>query len=162
MENFGKYSSPANTPSPENYKLKWHKFLIYFALWLGALANAGTAFGCIAGTAYEGKSEQVYALYSQLRAVDLIWGIVLLALAANMIYVRFQLAGFRIGAPRKLSILYIANLVCSTGYLLAVSAVTHMSLSSIMSDVAVNLFGSILMLFINQNYYNKRLELFIN
>ena len=89
-------------------------------------------------------------------------GLVLLALAAYMIYVRFQLAGFRIDAPRKLSILYGANLGCSVVYLLAVSAATCLSLGSIMGDIAGTVFGSILMLFINQNYYNKRLELFVN
>ena len=94
--------------------------------------------------------------------MDLGWGLVLLALAAYMIYVRFQLAGFRIDAPRKLSILYGVNLGCSVVYLLAVSAVTRLSLGSIMGDIAGTVFGSILMLFINQNYYNKRLELFVN
>ena len=91
-----------------------------------------------------------------------LWHIGMLALAAYMIYVRFQLAGFRIDAPRKLSILYCANLGCSVVYLLAVSAVTKLSLGSMMGDIAGTVFGSILMLFINQNYYNKRLELFVN
>ena len=50
MDNFGQYNSPQNPPSPESFKLKWHKFLIYFALWAGALANAGSAVQCISGT----------------------------------------------------------------------------------------------------------------
>ncbi len=162
MENFGKYSSPANTPSPENYKLKWHKFLIYFGLWAGAILNASNAVLCINGTQYQERSEQVYSLFPGLRTVDLVWGIVLLAICAYMIYVRFQLARFRINAPRKLSTLYIVSLACTAVYLLAFSAVTHQSLGSFMGDIAASAFSSILMLFINQNYYNKRLELFIN
>ena len=39
---------------------------------------------------------------------------------------------------------------------------SRLSLGSIMGDIAGTVFGSILMLFINQNYYNKRLELFVN
>ena len=162
MDNFGQYNSPQNPPSPESFKLKWHKFLIYFALWAGALANAGSAVQCISGTVYGSESARVYTTYSGLRTVDMGWGLVLLALAAYMIYVRFQLAGFRIDAPRKLSILYGVNLGCSVVYLLAVSAATRLSLGSIMGDIAGTVFGSILMLFINQNYYNKRLELFVN
>ena len=155
MENFGQYNSPQNASSPENYKLKWHKFLIYFALFASMVL-------CINGTQYQERSEQVYSLFPGLRTVDLVWGIVLLAICAYMIYVRFQLAGFRINAPRKLSTLYIVSLACTAVYLLAFSAVTHQSLGSFMGDIAASAFSSILMLFINQNYYNKRLELFIN
>ena len=162
MENFGQYNGSQNASSPENYKLKWHKFLIYFALWAGAIMNTGNAVLCIQGTQYAERSEQVYALFPSLRTVDLFWGIVLLAIAAYMIYVRFQLAGFRINAPRKLSTLYIISLAASVLYLLAVSAVTHQALSSFISDIVASIFSSILMLFINQNYYNKRLELFVN
>ncbi|MBQ4435465.1 MAG: hypothetical protein II879_05155 [Clostridia bacterium] len=162
MENFGRYNGSPSGASPENFKLKWHKFLIWFALWMGALGNAVNAIGLIGGTAYVDQSEEIYAAFERLRVIDLVWGIVLLGLSAYMIYVRFQLAGFRIDAPKKLSILYVANLVCSLGYLLAVSSVTHLSLRTIMSEITVTLIGSILMLFINQNYYNKRLELFVN
>ena len=162
MDNFGQYNSPQNPPSSAGYKLKWHKYLIYFALWAGALANAGTAVQCISGTVYGSESAKVYATFSGLRTVDLGWGLVLLALSAYMIYVRFQLAGFRIDAPRKLSILYGADLGCSVVYLLAISAVTKQSLGSMTGNAAGTVFGSILMLFINQNYYNKRLELFVN
>ena len=162
MENFGQYNGSQDASSPDNYKLKWHKFLIYFALWAGAVVNAGSALRYINGTVYEENSEAVYALFSGLRTVDLAWGLVLLAMSAYMIYVRFQLAGFRIDAPRKLSILYIASLAASAVYLLALSAVTHQSLGSFMGDIVAPMFGSILMLFINQNYYGKRLELFVN
>ena len=162
MDNFGRYEPPQSAPSPENYQLKWHKFLIYFSLWAGAIINASQAITLIGGTAYGANTETLYRMYGSLKGIDLFWGIALLGLAGYMIYVRFQLAGFRIGAPKKLSILYIANLVCSLAYMLAVCAVTQLSLRDILSDIAVSLFGSIVMLFVNQNYYSKRLELFVN
>ena len=56
MDNFGQYNSPQNPPSPDSFKLKWHKFLIYFALWAGALVNAGSAVQCISGTVYGSES----------------------------------------------------------------------------------------------------------
>ena len=161
MENFGKYTGSQDAPQ-RSFQLKWHKFLIYFALWAGALINAGNAVMCINGTQYQEQSEQIYAMYSGLKTLDLAWGIVLLGICAYMIYVRFQLAGFRIGAPRKLSILYIMNLVCSLAYLLAFSAVTHLSLGAMASKIIPSIFSSILLLFLNQNYYSKRLELFVN
>ena len=38
---------------------------IWFALWMGALGNAGNAIGLIGGTAYEGQSEEIYAAFEQ-------------------------------------------------------------------------------------------------
>ena len=162
MDNFGRYEAQKDTASPQNYKLKWHKFLIYFSLWAGAIVNTAQAATLIRGEVYGSESSTIYGLYGGLKIVDFIWGIVMIGLAAYMIYVRFQLAGFRIGAPGKLTALYTASLAGSLVYLLAVSVVTHVSLGSVLGDIAVSLIGSVAMLFINQNYYNKRLELFVN
>ena len=32
--------------------MKWHKFLIYFGLWLGGISNALTGLGLVTGGAY--------------------------------------------------------------------------------------------------------------
>ena len=164
MENFGQYNGSQNASSPENYKLKWHKFLIYFALWASAVVNVGTAIMCIDGTIniYDGQNELIVSNYSRLRTVLLIRGLVLLAIVAYTIYTRFQLAGFRVNAPRKLSIFYGLNLAASLLYLLAISSITHMTISSLVGEIVMQIFINILMIFINQNYYSKRLELFVN
>ncbi len=160
MENFGKPVPPA--PSPENYQLKWHKFLIYFALWAGAVLNLSNAVACLNGTQYGNQAAQVYTVYSGMKTVDVIYGIALLALTAYMIYVRFELARFKIGAPSKLYVLYIINVVLGVLYTIVVSSVTRLPFSSLLSDSVGPIIGAVIMLFINQNYYNKRLELFIN
>ena len=163
MDNFGQPADAPNTPSPENYKLKWHKFLIYFSLWAGAVMNVYSGIRSISGAQYGTDSAQVYAYYGgSLKALDTAMGLVLLVLAVYTVYTRFQLAGFKIDAPRKLTVLYTANLVASVLYLLAASAVTKLPLSSFMSDMIGTIIGSIAMIFINQNYYNKRMELFVN
>ena len=164
MEGFGKYKGEGDASSPENYQLKWHKFLIYFGLWFIACSRAGTALMCMQGTVdlYSNQPELVYAQYSGLRTVIVARGIVLLAVVAYMIYVRFQLSGLRTGAPRKLSILFIANIAINLLYLLAVTVITDMTLTSLMGEITGTLFINIIMLFVNQNYYSKRLELFVN
>ena len=60
MDNFGQYSPRPTPPSSNEYQLKWHKFLIYFALWFSALGYLGSAISCFNGTQYGDNSEQNY------------------------------------------------------------------------------------------------------
>ena len=163
MDNFGQ-DRAQYSPSPTDYKLKWHKFLIYFSLWASALSNGLSGYQAVIGAHYGPESDQVYAIFgSGLRSLDMVMGFALFAIAAYSIYVRFQLADFRIGAPKKLTMLYIAHLAIGFGYILAVSAATKLPLSQFSApDMFSSIIGSVAMIFINQNYYNKRMELFIH
>lgn len=143
--------------------MKWHKFLIYFSLWAGALLSVGNGFQLLTGIYYSGYADQVYSYYNGLKAVDTIFGIMNIAIAIYMIYVRFQLAGFKQGAPGKLITLYSIDLVASFAYSLVVSGITHISLSQIMDSSAISgLVTAIVMIFINRSYYGKREHMFVN
>ena len=111
--------SYAGTAEPS---MKWYKFLIYFALFAGALLNVGNAFTVFTGAHYDGSAKYVYAMFGGLQAVDIIYGVVLIGLAVAAIYVRQQLAHFKKSAPKMFLVLYGANAVVGILYLAACSS----------------------------------------
>ena len=78
--------------------MKWHKFLIYFALWLGAVMNVISGFSLLTGSVYEAQgvsATQVYRAYEGLKGVDMLMGAATIALAVLLIVARFALAGYK-------------------------------------------------------------------
>ncbi len=69
-------TTPAYETTTPAYGMKWHKFLVNFSLWAGAVLNLIMGFACLA----EGAP---------------LYGLVLIGAAAYAIYVRFQLAKFK-------------------------------------------------------------------
>ena len=143
--------------------MKWHKFLIYFSLWAGALINFFNGLQLLNGSIYQGNADQVYSVFSGLKTVDMIFGIIYIAIAIFMIYVRFQLAGFKRGAPGKLISLYVIQLVALFAYTLVASVTIHIPWAEIFSSSIIpSLIVSIVMIFVNRYYYSKRAHLFVN
>ena len=143
--------------------MKWHKFLIYFSLWLSALGAVASGAQLLTGSQY-GTGDviaQVYEMYGGLKTIDMLFGILYIALAAFFIYTRFQLAGFKEGAPRKLMIAYILSFVLYVGYALAASSAVGIPFRELMtSQVASSIAGSVVMIIANNVYYKKRQHLF--
>ena len=108
--------------------------------------------------------DQIHQMFPLMALLDIAYGLMLIALAVSQIYVRFQLAGFREGAPEKLLYLYVAYLVTPLAYLLLATLATGVSL--IQPTIAANLLGYfitiVIMFLINKVYYNNRRELFVN
>lgn len=153
----------SSAPSPNDYQLKWHKFLIYFALWAGAVLNAATGVRYITGGIYDSEASRVYSSFPSLKPVDVAMGLVCVALAAYMLFVRFQLAGYKTGAPKKLVSLYLINAGINLIYLLAASAATGLSISQLIDTTFwSSVLGSAAFALINKNYYDKRAALFVN
>ncbi len=162
MDNGGFSPQELSKPRPENYELKWHNFLIYFALWAGGVMNVINGIQAITGSHYNGLAAQVYDRFPGIHGTDLVFGLCLLATAGFAVYTRYQLAGFRMGAPTKLLILYGVNTVLPLVYLFVVSGVSGAPIReltdfSTFSSLAV----SVGMIFANKTYYDKRIELFI-
>lgn len=167
--------SYAGTAEPS---MKWYKFLIYFALFAGALLNVGNAFTAFTGAHYDGSAKYVYAMFGGLQAVDIIYGVVLIGLAVAAIYVRQQLAHFKKGAPKMFLVLYGANAVVGILYLAAVLVIALASVSGYLSayvdpiDVALEIvpvaqifltiIGAAIYLVLNKIYFDKRAHLFTN
>ena len=143
--------------------MKWHRFLIYFALWASAVVQAATGARLLTGAIYGDQStaQQVYAYFQGVKTIDQIFGVLSLAMAAYLIYTRFQLAGMKEGAPGKLLLAYGGNLVLNVGYLVALSASTGIALTDIADgSITSSIISSLIMILANRVYYQKRAHLF--
>lgn len=120
---------------PKNYKLGWHKFLIYLNLWAVALLSfANGVIYCVIGIPY-----------ALLGVLDLFLGV-------YAIYVRFQLARFKQGAPKKLTIFGVI--------LIASNLLAAILLSDPEAGGAV--VWNVAFIFYSWRYYSSREELFVN
>ena len=158
------WEKPRQDPVPDTAltKMGWHKFLIYFALWAGAVMNIISAVGMFTGTIYEGAADMVYMAYPALHIVDLLYGGLLCALAFWMIYTRFALAKFRKPAPRMLNLVYIFAVSLSWFYSLTAAMLTGLPILEALASLVGSTISSALMILINTNYYRKRMHLFTN
>ena len=133
------YQQPVNSGTPD-MPMKWHKFLCYFGLWLGALLNGFSGVALL--TAGAGALSKVY-------------GILLLIIAVFDAYVAICMIKMKKGAPKMLILLYGITLVVNLLFMLISGGD---SLSSGIGSLA----GSALMIAINLTYYKKREHLFVN
>ena len=144
--------------SEKSFGLGWHKFMINFSLFAAALLNLCQGAQTIVGANYGDMAEQVYSYYDGLKHVDILYGCALIAMSVFCVYTRFQLAAFKRGAPRLLTILYSCVILLSLLYLALFDSVTGISMMD--SSVISNLAGSVTMAVINILYYKKRASLF--
>ena len=153
-----------SSPEPK-YGMKWHKFLIWFALWASLLMNFSSALQFWNGDAYGGAdyARQVYEQYAGLRMLDQVMGVVCIAIATFALVTRFSLARFRAVGPKQLIALYVLNGVISLAYMGVFSLITGLSLGQTAgSMVWSTLIGSAIMVLANLKYYQRRAELFVN
>ena len=159
----------------ENTKpLKWHKFMIYFSLWAGAVLALINSVSFFTGSVYGEYGRGVYQLFPLMQWIDIAYALALIAVAVYSIYTRFQLAGFRKDAPRKLLSLYAAGFIMNLAYVLCSAVIMTKRLIDLgYPDAAEkvwyfvgrsfwDLLPIVIMLLINKKYYGKRKELFVN
>lgn len=159
------YSAPHAPDSALLYPMKWFKFLIYFALFAGAIVNFFTGLGCITGLTYSFQSggevtaDIIYFYYGNaLRISDIAYGVVLIALAVFDIFTRFQLSGFKKNAPNCIIACYGISLVSGIIYLAAVSVI--IGANAFDASFIGSAIGSVIALTANAIYFNKRKLLF--
>ena len=140
--------------------MKWFKFIIYFQLWAGMLVNLVTAGKYFTGAYYEGNAEMVYRFFPALQPLDIVMGVVCLALAVYAVVVQRALAKFRAKGPMMYYLMYIVNTAATVLYLLIGSIIIGQS--AFTAEVAGSIIGSIVMLFVNIPYFNNRKHLFVN
>ena len=144
----GTDNAPVEVHEPEQpaHPMKWHKFLIYFQLFLAAILNALNGVGYFA------------AFFSDQSAIYIFRGVLCVVVAVLAIYVRFCLAGFRKNAPRVYSI--FLGITCALQILSLMDAFGT-GIYAVSSAVGA-LFAGVLMLVLNCLYYSKRADLFVN
>ena len=139
---------------------KWFHFLIYFALWAGAVMNVSEAVQYFTGSVYMKLGvtvDSVYRSFSDLKTLDLIYGFLLLALAVFRIYTRFSLAGYKANGPTCLYIMYGAEALAVLGYALCFSEITG---SGVEASMWGSLLMSVVMIVLNYFYFKKRAHYF--
>lgn len=135
------------------FPLKWHKFLIYFGLWIGAISNLISG-GLVFVTLSELMSRSGYFWYPRISLTGVaIYGIISVLLGIYGIVIRFRLANFRENAPQHLVALYVL------GSLLPFIVDKCFDLG--MGNNLGMIVGGILGALINSKYYGKRSSLFI-
>ncbi len=167
-QNFCLKCGAAITPPTEQHPMKWYKFLIYFSLFAGAVLNVIAAILYITGAVYPATSggqataKLVYEVYgSSLKTVDVLYGIVMLCLAAFCIVTRFKLSGFKKGAPVYLYVVYIADVVLTLIYNIALTAATNIPSIFTVSNIS-SIIATVIMVILNYIYFKKRQDLFVN
>ena len=140
--------------------MKWFKCIIYFQLWAGMLVNLVTAGKYFTGAYYEGNAEMVYRFFPALQPLDIVMGVVCLALAVYAVVVQRALAKFRAKGPMMYYLMYIVNTAVTVLYLIIGSIIIGQS--AFTAEVAGSIIGSIVMLFVNIPYFNNRKHLFVN
>ena len=158
-------AQPVMTEAPPAQELqpcemKWYKFLIYFALWAGAIVNLIDSLQFFTGSILGDDVEILYAYYPLLKVLNLAFALILVTYAVFAIYTRYRLAQFRQNGPVCLHALYLVQLAMVLIYWLAGSLILGewLDLASGFSD----LISSIVILCINIVYFRKRKHLFVN
>ena len=151
-------SFPASAALP----MKWHKFLIYFALWAGAILNGisgiSTLFSC-----FGGEYAAVYDAYPALLGLDIFSSLCLIGIAVFQFITRNALARFSRKAPQMVVWLYASTVILSVLQVVAVWLVSGVGLSYVMTpDMWLILIEGALMTWANQVYYRKRAAMFVN
>ena len=151
-----------------NRPLRWHKFLVYFSLWASAVFTFLRGAGFFALVMF-GDTDPQIPQPPALKALDIAYGVIYIALAVYNIYTRYQLARFKKGAPKHLLILYVIVPVVEALYIPLTFIAVDIPVSALLSDPAKAIGGTIggvfgiwLVCVLNKIYYDKRKELFIN
>ena len=153
-------SDPVGGIAAPQRGMKWFKFIIYFQLWAGMLVNLVTAGKYFTGAYYEGNAEMVYRFFPALQPLDIIMGVVCLALAVYAVVVQRALAKFRAKGPMMYYLIYIVSTAGTVLYLLIGSII--LGQSAFTAETAGSFLGALVMIFINIPYFNNRKHLFVN
>ncbi len=160
------YSTPVE--SVIQYPMKWFKFLIYFMLFFGAAVNFVIGVNYMTGGIYvtqtDGQvtADAVYSIYGGgLQMLDILYGIIMVAMAGFGVYTRFRLAKYKTNGPICIYIMYGAGVVLSLFYNVALFVVTGLN-QIFSSSIVTSALVSGLLIFWNYKYFTKRKELFVN
>ena len=135
----------AQAPDPSQYKMGWHKWLIYFILWLWMVIDASNGITCMQ-----------YAQYASGFLVVI--GLAYLAMAVVDVVVRFQLAKFKEGAPKMLLYLTLSSVAVELLFYITISSSPYFTVDS---SAATMIVARIAFAIGNHRYYASRSDLFV-
>ena len=153
-----------NFYSPQ-HPMKWHKFLVYFGLWAGALLSFVNGIRLLTGSVYgsEYNRDRVYSVYSAMKSVDVIAGFLMILVGIFYVYTTIQLIQFRAKGPKLLFALYFIAAGVSILYLILASSTTGLSLADLGgTSYLSSIVGAVIGAAICKVYYDKRAAMFVN
>lgn len=168
---------PVNTvQQPEtNLGMSWFKFIIYFQIFASAIINILICFGAYSQLQeLDGFRGYMDALDSYIDANQTWSIIVLVAFIAVGVFgfmVRGKLAGFKVDGPKQYLIYMGLIVAVQVIYMIAVYMLTNdlqeavgmdLDIGSSMSSSIPSLVVSVVMIFVNKVYFDKRKHLFVN
>lgn len=149
---------------PQALPMNYYKFAIWVQLFLGALVYAVQGLGLLFGFWYEAVSginaQWFYLFFPAMHIVDILFGLLYLAMAVGAVYTRQQMAHFKKNGPDLYYLFLIAGMVLS--FLYAVLQGIICSTGSGISSVIGSLVGSGVMLVLCRIYFEKRRSMFCN
>ena len=155
---------PAKTKKDDG--MGWYRFLIYFALFAGAVWNCIMGILYVSGAIYDMTdvpADLVYLVFPSLQAVDIIYGIICMALAAYGIFVRFMLAKYKKRSLICLYLLYCIVIFTEIVYLIIAASIIDASITDVMDTQSVMwLIWQIVFLVGSIVYFKKRKDMFNN
>ena len=135
--------------------MKWHKFLIYFLLLLGALIFLIRGFGNLSDCFDGAEGTPAFA-------VRLFAGVCLLGIAALQLAARAALARFSRRGPKMAVAVYVSMAVQSA-FILAARQMRAVELdAAIAGAVEMGCVVSALLAVCNRAYYRRRAAMFVN
>ena len=150
--------------------MKWYYFLIFFGLFAAALTNFFSAAQYFTGSIYVSNGflsnmdeiPILYSYYPALRVIDQVYGIFLFVLACACIYIRMELAEYKVKAGTKYTKLLLASMISLVCYNLFL----HIILIDVggvdFSNIVTTVFVRLIIYSANRKYFNKRQHLFVN
>ena len=142
--------------------MKWYKFLIYFALFIGSLLNFLQSFKYLTGSMYLEQgvtAKMVYAYYGEfLKVVDIMYGLFLIAISIMGLVLRHKLANYKPGADIFAYIFYSLAFGGSFMYSLLVSDIISVPIGA---EQIGSLIGYGVFLALTIRYFNRRAHLFV-
>ena len=165
-DTYNTYNTNANPVVSDNkMPMKWHKFLVYFALWAGALLSISTGVQAFLGTHYGEYKDEVYRLMPNLKTVDLVYFIACICCALFTFTTAVFLLKYKSAGPKMLIAMYGLNCAVEIIYIIAASSVVSsfnsaVDLSDMRRQAITAIISAIFMMIVNKIYYGKRDYLF--
>ena len=153
----------------QNHPMAWFKFIIYFQLFANMVLMLYNVLHGFLGIAYGDDADLIYAICPGLKAVDVIYGFICIALIAGAFIVRQRLAHYKKNAPMQYIVFVAAVLVLGLLHTIAgvavIGATVPYAAEAGVVDVAGNILGTVvgaaIFIPVNYIYFNKRKELFV-
>ena len=139
--------------------MKWHKFQIYFALWLNVVISVVSAFSAFTGMQYGEMADRVYRTFDGLKEMDMLYGMLQLLCAVVAVVVRFRLAAMRRSGIKGLLAMYVLNVAVELLYAVVVGGMIG-AVAEVLGEMAPSFVGAAAGFFINRAYYKNREVMF--